>query len=152
MSHILLVEDNQSNADMVIRILQSANFEVRHALRGFQGAEMARKNRPALILMDFDLPDVDGRTMVLVLKKQLGASAPPIVAVTARTGEHEMKMAKKFGCTAFVSKPFLPEDLLKLVKELLSEAAPVVTPQKELLPETAPTVTPKEDHPDGLAR
>jgi CheY-like chemotaxis protein len=138
MSYILLVEDNQSNADMVIRILQSANYEVRHVLRGFEGAEMARKDHPALILMDFDLPDVDGRTMVLVLKKQLGASAPPIVAVTARTGEHEMKMAKKFGCTAFVSKPFMPEDLLKLVRDLI--------------PAPAPALAPKEERPDGLNR
>jgi CheY-like chemotaxis protein len=120
MSYVLLVEDNQMNADMVIRLLQSANIEVRHTVRGLDGARIARQDRPALILMDFNLPDIDGRTMVLQLKKQLGgAAAPPIVALTARTGETEMRIAQKFGCTAFVSKPFVPEELLALIKSLV---------------------------------
>ena len=120
MGHVLLVEDNQGNADMVIRLLQSANIEVQHSLRGLEGAQMARKERPDLILMDFNLPDIDGRTLVLQLKKQLGGpTAPPIVALTARTGDHEMRMAEKFGCTAFVNKPFVPEELLALIKNLV---------------------------------
>lgn len=120
MSHVLLVEDNQGNADMVIRLLQAAGIQVKHSLRGLEGAQMARKDRPDLILMDFNLPDIDGRTLVLQLKKQLGGpAAPPIVALTARTGDHEMRMAEKFGCTAFVNKPFVPEELLALIKSLV---------------------------------
>lgn len=116
MSYILLVEDNQSHADMTIRILVSAGYEVKHVLRGFDGAQLARKHRPSIILMDFDLPDINGRTMAFILKKQLGATAaPPIIAVTARAGEDEMRMASHFGCAAFVSKPFLPEDLLAVI-------------------------------------
>ncbi len=120
MSYVLLVEDNQTNADMVIRLLQSINVEVKHTLRGLDGARLARERRPDLILMDFNLPDIDGRTLVLQIKKQLGGpAAPPIVAVTARTGEHEQKIAKQFGCTAFVSKPFVPDQFLALIKSLL---------------------------------
>ncbi len=120
MGYVLLVEDNQGNADMVIRLLQSANIEVRHSLRGLEGAQLARKDRPDLILMDFNLPDIDGRTLVLQLKKQLGGpTAPPIVALTARTGDHEMRLAAKFGCTAFVNKPFVPDELLVLIKNLV---------------------------------
>jgi two-component system, cell cycle response regulator DivK len=119
MSHILLVEDNQANADMIIRILSSAGYTVKHTLRGLEGAQMARSDRPGLILMDFDLPDIDGRNMILVLKKQLGGnSAPPIVAVTARTSDQEMRVAKSFGCSAFIGKPFLPEELLRVVQSL----------------------------------
>ena len=120
MSYILLVEDNQENADIVIRLLQSANLKVRHTLRGLDGARLARQDLPDLILMDFNLPDIDGRTLVLQLKKQLGGpAAPPIVALTARTGEHEVRLAQSFGCTAFVSKPFVPEQFLNLIKSLL---------------------------------
>ena len=120
MGYVLLVEDNQGNADMVIRLLQSANIEVRHSLRGLEGAQLARKDRPDLILMDFNLPDIDGRTLVLQLKKQLGGpTAPPIIALTARTGDHEMRLAAKFGCTAFVNKPFVPDELLILIKNLV---------------------------------
>jgi CheY-like chemotaxis protein len=120
MSYILLVEDNQENADMVIRLLRAANYKVRHTLRGLDGARMARQDLPSLILMDFNLPDIDGRTLVLQLKKQLGGpSAPPIVALTARTGDHEMRMAQSFGCTAFVSKPFVPAEFMELIQSLV---------------------------------
>ncbi len=130
MSYVLLVEDNQNNADMVIRLLQSLNVEVRHTLRGLEGAQMARRNRPDLILMDFNLPDIDGRTLVLQLKKQLGGpKAPPIVALTARTGEVEMQLAERFGCSAFISKPFVPEEFLKTVKALLARVAEPKTPE-----------------------
>jgi CheY-like chemotaxis protein len=120
MPYILLVEDNQANADMIIRLLESIHVEVRHALRGLDGARLARQDRPALILMDFNLPDIDGRTLTLQLKKQLGGpAAPPIVAVTARAGDEEERLAQQFGCTAFVPKPFVPKEFLALVKSLL---------------------------------
>jgi DNA-binding response OmpR family regulator len=120
MSYILLVEDNQQNADMVIHILQTAGMEVKHFIRGLDAAQQARRERPGLILMDFDLPDIDGRTLALSLKKQLGgSSAPPIIAVTARTGETEKRIAEYFGCAAFVSKPFNPEKLLTLIRSII---------------------------------
>lgn len=114
MSYILLVEDNQNNADMVIRILEAQNYVVKHSLRGFEGVKAARAERPALILMDFDLPDIDGRNLVLVLKKQLGRELP-IIAVTARAGKNEEYIAKRFGCDDYLSKPFEPHQLLEIV-------------------------------------
>ncbi len=142
MSYILLVEDNQENADMVIRLLTAANFEVRHTLCGLDGAKLARIERPDLILMDFNLPDIDGRTLALQLKKQLGTSAaPPIVALTARAGQYEMRMAKNFGCTAFVSKPFVPDQLLELVQRLVltaHQAEPPVNSDSSMVPNDLP--------------
>ncbi len=120
MAYILLIEDNQQNADMVIHILNSVGLEVKQFVRGLDGAQFARREHPDLILLDFDLPDIDGRTLILTLKKQLGGvSAPPIVAVTARTGQMEMKVAERFGCSAFIGKPFTPEQLINVVKQLL---------------------------------
>jgi two-component system, cell cycle response regulator DivK len=119
MSYILLIEDNQENANMTARILSSANYEVRHCLRGFDGAKLARQDPPALILMDFDLPDIDGRTMTLMLRKQMGQSAPPVVALTARAGANEVRLAEKFGCQGFISKPFTPDELLNIVGRVI---------------------------------
>lgn len=120
MSYILLVEDNQQNADMMIHILQSAGMNVKHFVHGLEAALVARKERPSLILMDFDLPDIDGRTLTLSLKQQLGGkAAPPIVAVTARSGDAEKRLAERFGCSGFVSKPFKPEKLISLIRSLV---------------------------------
>lgn len=120
MSYILLVEDNKDNADMVIHILTSANYEVRHFTKGLPAAQEARREKPELILMDFNLPDVDGRTLSMVLVKQLGGiHSPPIIACTARVGTAEARLAEQFGCAAFLRKPFTPEDLLTLVQRFV---------------------------------
>jgi len=124
MAYILVIEDDQQNADMVIHILQSAGMAVKHFTRGLEAAQFARNERPSVILMDFDLPDIDGRTLVLSLKRQLGGdSAPPIVAVTARTGDKEKRIAERFGCTGFISKPFKPSRLLSVVQNLMEGRA-----------------------------
>ncbi len=115
MSHILLIEDNQANADMMIHILTAAGYEVRHFIKGLEGAKSARHDRPDLILMDFNLPDVDGRTLSLMLRKQMGEHGSPIVACTARTSDVEVILAKKFGCAAFLPKPFNSSELLDIV-------------------------------------
>src|SRR5258707_12542943 len=116
MPTVLLIEDNQENADMTIRILRSAGHEVKHSLRGFDGAQIARRQRPDAILVDFDLPDIDGRTLVLVLKRQLAPDVPPLVAVTARAGVAGMCLAAEFGCNRFVGMAFMPDELLHAFK------------------------------------
>lgn len=120
MAYILLIEDNPASAEIVCRVLTSAGFEVRHFVKGLDGVRAARAEHPDLILLDFNLPDIDGRNLILTFKRQLGGKqAPPVVALTARTGDAEQSLAARFGCDAFVSKPFEPQALLDLVKRLL---------------------------------
>ncbi|HRE48044.1 MAG TPA: response regulator [Aggregatilineales bacterium] len=126
MPYILLVEDNQSNADYAIRVLSAAGYQVKHVLRGLEAPPMARQERPSLILMDFDLPDIDGRTMILLLRKQLEGITPqpPIVALTARTSAMDQRIAARLGCAAFVGKPFTPDILVNIVQTLLKTKQP----------------------------
>lgn len=123
MAYVLLIEDNLQSAEMTTHILVSAGHEVKHCVRGFEGAKEARLKRPDVILMDFNLPDVDGRNLILGLKKQLGGDkAPPFVALTARSNPTEVALAQRFGYAAFISKPFAPERLLEVINQL---SAPV---------------------------
>jgi CheY-like chemotaxis protein len=123
MKTVVLIEDNLENAEMTIRILKSAGYAIAHCVRGLEGALLVRRQHPDIVLIDFDLPDIDGCTLALLLKKQLGASAPPMVAVTARAGVAEMRQAEKFGCSGFVSKPFMPDDLLNVIGQILQVSA-----------------------------
>jgi CheY-like chemotaxis protein len=120
-SYILLVEDNADHAQLIIRTLNAAGYEVKHTPYGLEAAIMSQQKRPDLILMDFDLPDSDGRIMIPLLRQNFGThNAPPIVAVTAYDSEAEIHASQRLGCAAFVSKPFLPEELLSVVRQLLT--------------------------------
>jgi DNA-binding response OmpR family regulator len=116
MSYVLLVEDNPDNAHMIIRLLESVGFSVIHCERGMDGVKQARKERPILVLMDFNLPDINGSVLILTMKKILGGvDSPPFIAVTARTGEVERSVAKRYGYDAFISKPFDPQEFVDTV-------------------------------------
>jgi DNA-binding response OmpR family regulator len=131
-AYILLVEDNPATAELVVRTLNAVHIEVRHAPTGLASAQIAREERPALILMDFGLPDIDGKTMILLLKKQLGGSnAPPFVAVTAHADVLQRKIAEGFGCAAFVGKPFTPAELLAVIFHVSRQFARDVWPLRD---------------------
>ncbi|MBK8025581.1 MAG: response regulator [Chloroflexi bacterium] len=132
MASILLIEDNQNNADYVIRILEGVGHTVAHHLRGLDGSRAARRSRPDLILLDFNLPDIDGTTLSLSLKKNLGGSeAPPIVAATARNSAIDRSLAARYGFAAFIGKPFEPEELIEVVEAILKEAAAKAAADKQ---------------------
>jgi DNA-binding response OmpR family regulator len=118
MSYILLIEDNQDNANMIRHLLTSAGYEVRHSLHGLEGSRMAFQDPPRLIILDFNLPDIDGRTLILSLKKKMGANneAPKIISCTARTSSVDRAIAERYGSDGFLGKPFQPEELLTMVK------------------------------------
>lgn len=123
MASILVIEDDPSNAALLRRLLETSGHQVDHSFQGLEGARRACRTPYDLILLDFDLPDIDGRALLLMMKQQLGSRADttPIVAVTARTGLAEERMARQFGCTDFIGKPFSPQDFLARVAALVGE-------------------------------
>jgi two-component system response regulator CssR len=130
MSYVMLVEDNQDNADLIIRALSSDGYQVRHFVRGLAALSAVTKEKPAIILLDFNLPDIDGRTLILGFKRKLGDEVP-VVAVTARVSEMDQRLAISFGASAFIGKPFDPRDLVLTVQRLLNASAAHSTPAGE---------------------
>ena len=114
---LLLVEDNIENAKLVMSILKTDGFEVMHTVSGLEGMSLARKDTYDGILLDFDLPDIDGSQVGLALRKRLPAT--PIIALTAHADRLTRSKAKIFGFNAFISKPFTDEDLLGTVHKLV---------------------------------
>ncbi len=118
---LLLVEDNLENAKLIVRILQTGGYDVIHKATALEGMGTARTGGFDAILLDFDLPDLDGAQVGLALRKYL--STTPIIALTAHADRVSRAKAKRFGFNAFIPKPFTDDDLLNTLGMLLNSVA-----------------------------
>ena len=105
MSRILIVEDNEMNADMLARRLQRAGHDVLVAEDGQQGVDMTREHRPDLVLMDMDLPVIDGWAATRAIKSDPELSHIPVMALTAHAVVGEREKALQAGCVDYDTKP-----------------------------------------------
>lgn len=119
MPKILLVEDNEMNRDMLARRLVRRGFEVVVAVDGQAGVEMARAERPDLILMDLSLPIMDGWEATRKLKADEATRHIPVVALTAHAMTGDREKALEAGCDEFDTKPVELTRLLEKVDALL---------------------------------
>lgn len=112
---ILNVEDLQNNRDLVRRILESRGYRVVDAENGLEGIAKAIEIRPDLILMDINLPDLDGFSVVTKIRSHPKLEATPIVALTARSVSDDAERAKAIGCDGYLNKPIGVKELLEAV-------------------------------------
>ena len=117
MAKILLVEDNEMNRDMLSRRLGRRGYEVVIALDGEQGVAMARSEGPDLILMDMDLPVLDGWQATRQLKAAPETRAIPIIAITAHAMVGDRDKALGAGCEDYDAKPI---DFPRLIEKIVA--------------------------------
>lgn len=122
MNKILLVEDNEMNADMLSRRLARRGFEVVVAVDGEQGLRMAESEAPDLILMDMSLPVMDGWQATRQLKAEPGTRGIPVVGLTAHAMAEDRQKAMDAGCDDYDTKPVEFARLLEKINALLSAA------------------------------
>src|SRR6516165_11715182 len=119
MPRILLVEDNELNIDMLSRRLKKRQFDVILAMSGMEALEKAHAEKPDVILMDIELPDLDGWEASRRLKADPATMHIPIIAVTAHAmADHEVK-SREAGCDDYESKPIEFERLIAKIQHLL---------------------------------
>jgi two-component system cell cycle response regulator DivK len=116
---VLLVEDQEDNRRIVRDLLSSAGYELLEAVTGDDGVRLAEAHRPDLILMDIQLPGVDGYEATRRIRKTPGLATTPIIAITSYALSGDDAKALAAGCTAYVAKPFSPRALLATVRECL---------------------------------
>ena len=107
-SRILCIEDNPMNWRLVQRLLSQAGYEMHWAEDGLKGCEMALDLKPALILLDINLPGLSGFEVATKLRQNMGMNATLIVALTAKTMRSDRETALVTGCDGFISKPIDP--------------------------------------------
>ncbi len=116
---ILVVEDHEDNRRIVRDLLTSAGFEMIEALTGEGGVALAEAERPDLILMDIQLPGLDGYEATRRIRANPALRAIPIIAVTSYALSGDDVKALEAGCDAYVTKPFSPRALLAKIREYL---------------------------------
>lgn len=117
---ILIVEDHEDNRRILRDLLTAKGFKTVEAMTGLEGVEMAEKFSPDLILMDIQLPEIDGYEATRRIKKIPDLQGIPIIAVTSYALSGDEIKAREAGCDGYVSKPFSPRALLEIIRQKLS--------------------------------
>ncbi len=119
MAKILLVEDNETNRDMLSRRLERRGYKVLIAVDGAQGVAMAQAELPQLILMDMSLPVLDGWEATRQLKAATQTHSIPVIALTAHAMAGDRERALQAGCDEYETKPVEFQRLLGKIETLL---------------------------------
>jgi CheY-like chemotaxis protein len=119
MSRIVIIEDNPQNARLAEKILRRDGHEVVLAQDGEDGLSKVFESKPDLVLVDLGLPDIDGQTVVAVLRQESNLETVPILAFTAWPEHAAQEMARAYGCDGVIIKPIDTRQFGKQVAEYL---------------------------------
>lgn len=120
MPKVLLVEDNEMNRDMLSRRLIRRGFEVVFAVNGKQGVDLARSEKPDIILMDMSLPIMDGWEATRCVKADEMTRRVPVIGLTAHAMSGDREKALEAGCDDYDTKPVELDRLIGKIERLLS--------------------------------
>ena len=121
MSTILIVEDNAKNMKLVRDLLQHHGHRTLEAETDEAGLEISLRERPDLVLMDIQLPDIDGATVLARIREDRSLDAMPVLAVSASVMPDEQQRVVRSGFDGFIAKPISIKPFLAAVNKALSE-------------------------------
>ena len=125
MAMILIIEDNHANMKLACLLLHSAGHTVLSAVDAESGLTLARTEQPDLILMDIQLPGMDGLAATALLKRDPATAAIPVLALTAMAMKADQEKTRAAGCDAYIAKPLRYQELYAAIDMLLG---PTVEP------------------------
>ncbi len=119
---ILVVEDQEDNRQILRDLLANAGYHMFEAGDGAEAVTTAANLKPDLILMDIQLPILDGFEATRRIKSNPALNNIPVIAVTSYALSGDENLARNAGCDAYVSKPYSPRKILAIIQELLRES------------------------------
>lgn len=119
MKRILVVEDNEKNMYLIAFILNKSGYEVIEAWTGEEGIELTIKEKPDLVLMDVQLPGIDGLETTKRIRESEADGKVPIVALTSYAMTGDKEKALNAGCTGYLEKPIDPETFMADIEKYL---------------------------------
>jgi len=123
MSHRILVVEDQEDLRAIARFaLEGAGYDVVEAATGAEAVTEAETKHPDLVLMDIQLPELDGYASTRRIKALPGMARTPVIAVSSFAMKGDEEMARAAGCDAYVTKPYSPKQLVDRVRQFLPKA------------------------------
>lgn len=119
MVDILLIEDSLENTILVERVLEATGYNLLHAPTGEEGIQLAVEERPDLVLIDIGLPDIDGHTVLTLLRQISDLEGVPLVAITAWPADIAQEMCERYGYDGVIIKPISVRNFPKQVARYL---------------------------------
>jgi len=119
---ILYVEDNSDNRTLVRRILLSEDYKLLEARNAHEALELLKTAKPDLILMDINMPDMDGYTLTAKIKTMPGFERVPILALTANVMRGDREKTIEAGCDGYIQKPIDLDQLVNEIERFLSRS------------------------------
>jgi len=124
MSTILIVEDNDKNMKLARDVLQAKGYTTLEAVNGEDGVRLALEHRPDMVLMDIQLPDINGVEAFTRIRANAGTATIPVVAFTASVTPMDRSRITDAGFDGFISKPINLKEFLEAVRRTLEGPAP----------------------------
>lgn len=118
-TRILVVEDSQVDRVRLVKLLEAAGYSVATAANGLEAIELVQQQSPALILMDVNMPQMDGFAATRALRGGEHTKSIPVVLVTAKDQKADKAWGQMLGAKGYITKPFSDEALLAQVRDLL---------------------------------
>lgn len=117
---ILYVEDNPENRMLVRRVLVAEKYALHEANNAGQALDILKSNQPDLILMDINMPDMDGYTLTAQIKSMPGYERIPIIAITANVMRGDREKTLEAGCDGYIQKPIDIDALTREIEKFLA--------------------------------
>lgn len=123
MKRALIIEDNEDNMKLIAFILEKHGFSTLEAASGQEGIDMVLKEKPDLVLLDIQLPDIDGLKVLMAIRASEADGGLPIIAITsyAMSGDRERLLAA--GCNGYIEKPINPDTIIAEIRRFIGEQA-----------------------------
>ncbi len=118
-SNVLIIEDNEQNMYMLSYLLKGENYNVLQAYSGTSGIESAKETKPDIILLDIQLPEMDGYTVASKLREIKDLKLTPIIVVTSYAMPGDREKAIESGATGYIEKPINPDTFITQMKSFL---------------------------------
>ena len=118
---ILIVEDNEMNLKLFTQLLKIGKYKHLEAVNGEEGLKIAKKHKPDLILMDIQLPGMDGLTATRAIKSDSETAHIPVIALTAHAMQGDKQKCFDAGCNGYITKPIDTRSFLSQVNDIMSK-------------------------------